>query len=248
MLKFTRRRARLTAVIGLAALASLAFATPAQAAHGQPNTAEGILATGAIVAGPFAECNYPAGPFTDSAAGANIPGVLTAGAITCEATDRSARASVADLAVDLGALADLNANAVTATCAYDPASQQLSGDSQIAGGQVVLVGGAPITLDASPAPNTTVAVPGVPVTIILNRQVVNPDGSLTVTAIYVQLGTGTGPDQQTLEISKVTCQPEVVPIPVIAPQFAAGAGVLGLLVLGFVLYRRRQTRAAITQA
>ncbi len=96
-----------------------------------------------------------------------------------------------------------------------------------------------IALDASPAPNTGVSVPGV-AEITLNRQTTGTDGSLTVDAIYIDILNGT----QTITIATSHCHPEVLVIPVRAPQFATGAGVLGLLALGFVLYRRRQNATA----
>ena len=42
------------------------------------------------------------------------------------------------------------------------------------------------TLAANPAPNTTLTIPSV-ATVILNRQTTAGDGTLTVTAIYVNL-------------------------------------------------------------
>ncbi len=245
MLKITRRRARLTAVIGMMAAASLAFAAPASASPGLHNTAEGIIAQGAIEAGPFAASNFPDGPFEDTLVDATVPGLVSSKTITTEAGDRNARASVEDLSVTLDDGVVLTASAVSSQCAYDPETQSLTGSSSIADGSVAIAGlPAPITLSATPAPNTTVAgIPGL-IEVVLNRQVTNEDGSLTVQAIYVNLGEG----EQVIIVAQSTCQPQVLIIPVIAPPFAIGAGVLGMLVLGFVLYRRRQTTAGVPAA
>lgn len=72
---------------------------------------------------------------------------------------------------------------------------------------------------------------------MLNRQVLS-GGTLTVDAIFITLLSG-----ETLTIASSTCQAAVLGVPVIAPQFAAGAGVLGLLGFGLFLYRRRQSSA-----
>lgn len=233
----TRRGARLAAVVGLSAAVVVGMAAPAFASPGT-NEAFGIRASGLVAAGPFSESAFPAGPSAHTFLSATVPGLLTSGTINTAAGESSASASVEDLAVTLTALASLTATAVSSECSYNPDTAVLSGSSSIADGAVSILGGAPITLSATPAPNTPVAsIPGV-ASIILNRQVSGADGSLTVDAIYIELL-----NAQVIRISTSHCHPEVLVIPVIAPEFAAGAGVLGLLALGFVLYRRRQTAA-----
>ncbi len=234
-----RRGARVAAVVGLSAAVVVGLAGPASAAEGQ-NEATGIVAAGLIDAGPFAYANFPLGPFSDTLVDVTVAGLLSSGTVNADAGETSASASVEDLSVTLAPLTTLTASAVSSECSYDPETGTLSGSSSIVDGTVDLPLLLPnIDLEASPAPNTTVSVPGV-AEITLNRQVIGTDGSLTVDAIYIDILNGT----QTITIATSHCHPEVLVIPVIAPQFALGAGVLGLLALGFVLYRRRQTATA----
>ncbi len=238
MFSSIKRGARLASVVGISAAIVVGLAGPASAAPpaGQ-NQALGIVATGLVAVGPFSQSQFNAGPFSDTFLNASAPGLLSAATINTAADETSASASVEDLAVTLSALATVNAGVVESECSYDPQTAALTGSATLADAEVTLLGPIPdIALNASPAPNTGVTVPGV-AQITLNRQTSNPDGSLTVDAIYINLLSGL----QTVTIATSSCQPTTLVIPTIAPQFAAGAGVLGLLVLGFVLYRRRQS-------
>lgn len=244
MFSSIKRGARLAAVVGISAAVVVGMAGPASAAHAAGNNyAYGIDASGLIEAGPFSEALFPDGPTTDTLLTAEVVGLLSSGTIVTNAGPTSADATVEDLSVTLAALTTLTASAVSSECSYNEQTAELTGSSSIANGvvttQVPLLPPIVINLDASPAPNTTVSVPGV-AEITLNRQVFALDGSLTVDAIYIDILSGT----QTVTIASSTCRPAVLVIPVIAPQFAAGAGVLGLLVLGFFMYRRRQSSAA----
>jgi len=191
--------------------------------------------------GPFAEALFNQGPFTDSVVMADLGELGSAGAITVNAGENFADATVADLTVNLTPLATLTADAVSSQCSTD--GTNVTGDSSIVNGVVTIdvpiVGPVLIDLDASASPNTTVlGLEGI-ATVILNRQTVNPDGSLTVDAIFIELLDG-----QTITIATSSCQPGVLVIPVIAPAFAIGAGVLGLLGFGFFLYRRQSSAPA----
>ena len=244
----TRRGARFAAVVGLSAAIVVGLAGPASAAPGQ-NEATGLSATGLINAGPFSFVDFPGtppgtGPYTDTLISANVPGLLSSGTLVTNVSGTSADATVENLSVTLSALATVNAGVVSSECSYDGATGVLSGSASLVDAEVTLLGLLPdIALDASPAPNTGVTVPGV-AEITLNRQVLAPDGTLTVDAIFIDLLSGT----QTITIATSHCHPEVLVIPVIAPQFAIGAGVLGLMVLGFFLYRRQQNSAVVAQA
>lgn len=233
------RGARLAAVVGISATVVVGLAGPAFA-DATNNQAFGIRTGGLIVAGPFAQANFPDGPTTSTLVSVNVARLLSSGTVTTNADGTSADASVENLAVTLSALATVNAGVVSSECSYDPNTATLSGSASLANAEVTLPGILPdIALDASPAPNTGVTVPGV-AQITLNRQVLAQDGTLTVDAIYINLLNGT----QTVTIATSHCHPAVLVIPVVAPQFAAGAAVLGLMGLGFFLYRRRQTSAA----
>src|SRR5882757_1206847 len=111
------------------------------------------------------------------------------------------------------------------------------------------------TADVTPAPNTTVDVKlpavGNVAKLILNEQIHNPDGSLTVNAVHLHLlgGHGIGAiGGGDVIISSATCGPAGLPMPV-----ASGAGLwIGLGLLGVIAVpvaitaRRRRTSAATT--
>jgi len=138
---------------------------------------------------------------------------LTAGLLTTSAQgalgpagNASAESTVADLALGEELTAEqltdpiIAAELISATCAAD-----LTGVS----GTTTLVGASVLgeTLAVEPEPNTEIEVeiPGVAtVGVTLNRQVQNPDGSLSVTALALEIdvaGLVTG----TLEIGPATC-------------------------------------------
>ncbi|MGH9048697.1 MAG: choice-of-anchor P family protein [Acidimicrobiia bacterium] len=111
----------------------------------------------------------------------------------------------------------VGAEAITATCSAD-----LSGVS----GSTTLVGASVLdtALDVEPEPNTefAIAIDGAEVSGILNRQVENPDGSLSVTALVLEIVIGDDIITGTLEIGPATCgvvegielpAEEVVPAP-----------------------------------
>ncbi len=238
-----RGASRLAGVCALVGVAMVGVAGPASASPGRHNSSEGIRAIGLINAGPFAASNFPDGPSTNTTVSASVPTLLTTGVINTAAGASTASASVANLAVTLTPLAALTATAVSSQCSY--VGTTLSGSSSIAGGTVKVGGVTVATLATNPAPNTTVVgLTGV-ATVVLNRQVTNADGSLTVDAIYITLLNG-----QTIVVASSTCQPQVLVIPVIAPVAAGVAlpGALGLAVLGVFMYRRRHTNPDLARA
>jgi hypothetical protein len=240
----TRGKARLAAVLGMASVLALAIAGPASAAT-LTNEAWGIRASGLINAGPFSHSQFPGSPTSDSLLSVNAAPLLTAGVVNTAAGPTSSSASVADLAVVLAPLTALAAQAVGATCTFHPATGLVTGDSSLVDAAIALPAPAPpIVLLTHPAANTTISVPGV-ADVILNRQVTDADGALTVDAIYISLLPNT-PLAQVIRISTAHCNPAtLVQIPVIAPAFAAGAGLLGLIVAGFYLARRRRLANAV---
>lgn len=103
------------------------------------------------------------------------------------------RAAVVDLKVLPAAL---SAHLVTARCVDGKGSSHLV-KASIAGRRLAV----------SAAPNSTISVPveGVgTVSVVLNKQARNADGSLTVTAIEMKLGLATG-QAQTIDVSSATC-------------------------------------------
>jgi hypothetical protein len=133
----------------------------------------------------------------------------------------TAESTVADVelleqdSVSVGGI--LEAEAVTATCAAD--LEGVSGSTTLVAASVLGT-----ALAAEPEPNTqlVITLPGTlaEVGVTLNRQVQNPDGSLSVTALVLEVDLGEGFITGTLEIGPATCgvvEGEVPPPPAPAP-------------------------------
>lgn len=249
-----RRGGLLAAVVASFVLAG---AAPASAAPGD-GSAYGVkvdvtlLGQPAVHVGPLAAANT-AGPTTSTLASATVPGVLTAGVIATEAKrdDNSgavtAKATTANVGLPLlkTALGDVGIKTVEAVCTATQAG--VKGSSTLADAKLGSVG----TVDANPAPNTQVkvAIAGINIaTVILNEQIKNDDGSLTVNAIHVKLlgGVVGSLGSGDVIVSSATCGPAAPPMPL-----ASGAGLwIGLGLLGAVavpvgtrIYRRRSAQA-----
>ncbi|SFQ25342.1 hypothetical protein SAMN05421810_105363 [Amycolatopsis arida] len=258
----THRLRRGGIMAALAAATVLVSAAPAYAEPGD-GSAYGakvdvqLLGQDAVQAGPFAAASTE-GPTQNSFAGVNLPGVLKTGVINTEAVrdDESgavtAKASTTDVEITLlkAALKEAGVKLVEAVCT---ATQEgVKGSTQLVGANLGKLG----DVSSTPAANTELAVklPGVGniATVILNEQIKNKDGSLTVNAVHVKLlgdglvgAIGSGD----VVVSSATCGPAAPPIPM-----ASGAGLwigLGLvaavgLPAGVYVIRRR--RGATTEA
>jgi hypothetical protein len=199
-----------------------------------------------VEAGRFAEAHTD-GPTDDSFADLNVPSVVSAKLLEVSAhlddptgrVDSQATATDAVIGV-LGPTNPIEATLIEATCT---ATQEGNvGSSKLLG----VKGGTLADGDVSAAPNTEIDVDGI-ATIILNEQINNPDGSLTVNAIHIVLlselkSIGSGD----LIVSSATCGPAGPPIPM-----ASGAGLwisLGLIAMAVlpaavVISRRRAQRS-----
>jgi hypothetical protein len=255
-LPMTRR----AAVAGLVAVATLVLgSTPASAAPGDASARGAtldlsLLGRDAVSTGPFAAADAN-GPTTGTFATVDVPEVLRTGVLNASASrdDRTGGvgswASTADVRLDLLATATggVTADLVEAECA---ATQKgVMGKSELVGLDLGRLG----EVGVEPAPNTTLDVDllGVDVAeVVLNEQIRNADGSLTVNALHVRLigGAATSVGAGDLVVSSVTCGPAGLPIPM-----ASGAGLwvgLGLLALfgvpvGASALRRRHDLAAV---
>ncbi|HEX6310168.1 MAG TPA: choice-of-anchor P family protein [Acidimicrobiia bacterium] len=143
----------------------------------------------------------------------------------------TAETTVANLAVtelieELGAQqlgTFIEAEAVTATCAAD--LEGVSGSTTLVNATVLGQ-----TLEEEPAPNTEIPIMivGASASVTLNQQVENPDGSLSVTALVVDVSVS-DVFSASLEIGPATCgvveglevpAAPVVPVPVqVTPRF-----------------------------
>ncbi len=249
-----RRGGLLAAVVASVVLAG---AAPAWAAPGD-GSAYGVkvdvklLGRQAVQAGPLAAA-ATTGPTSSSLAKVDLPGVLTAGAVTTEAKRDedsgavTAKASTADVGLPLlkAALGTVGIKLVEAVCT---ATQKgVEGSTKLVGANLGSVG----AIDATPAANTQIKV-GLGAldvaTIVLNEQTKNKDGSLTVNAVHVKLlGEGLNAlGSGDVVVSSATCGPAAPPMPL-----ASGAGLwIGLGLLGAVavpagtrIYRRRCAQA-----
>lgn len=247
-------------VLALAAVAALlAGVAPASAAPGD-GSAFGLsvhvtlLGAPAVSVGPLSQARTT-GPTHASLASADVPGVLTAGVIDTSAVrdpntgEVTSTASTADVGVPLlRAIGAVNAKVIAARC--DATQSGEAGSATLTDAHLGRLG----ALAVHPAPNTVVAI-SLPVvgnvaTLILDEQIHNPDGSLTVNAVHLHLlgGKGLGAlGSGDVIISSATCGPAALPMPV-----ASGAGLwigLGLLAaIGVpvvsVVRRRRNSAAA----
>jgi hypothetical protein len=253
------RIVRRAGVLALAATAALLAGTaPASAASGD-GSAYGIkvdvtlLGVPAVHAGPLAAASTN-GPTSDSLVSAAVPGVLTAGLINASAHKDTntgavtAEASTADVTLPLlSALGKVGAKLIAAKCMATQAGE--TGSATLTDAKLGSLG----TLAVNPAPNSTVDVKlpavGNVAKLILNEQIHNPDGSLTVNAVHLHLlgghGIGALGDGDVI-ISSATCGPAGLPMPV-----ASGAGLwIGLGLLGAlavpvgIAARRRRTSPA----
>lgn len=181
------------AIAGALAVPAVIAATASASPAGGTSSAFGVSATGLI--------NVPQTPAVSSVTGVHHKSLfelppnplVKLKVLHTSATSGRSRASVVDLNV---AKAALSAHLITAKCTAGQGSSHLVKAS---------LGGRKLAVDA--APNSTIAVPvqGIGnVSVVLNKQVHNPDGSLTVTAIEVKLALATG-KAQTIDISSATC-------------------------------------------
>jgi hypothetical protein len=194
----------------LAIPAAIAATTASASPPGGTSSAYGLSATGLVNVPAVPQVTSATGPHDKSLAELPPNPLVKLKVLHTSAVGDRSRASVVDLKV---AKAALSAHLITAKCVGGQGSSHLVKAS---------LAGKRLAVDA--APNSTVAVPvqGIgTVSVVLNKQVHNPDGSLTVTAIEVKLALATG-EAQTIDISSATCaagapKPPTTPTPTPTP-------------------------------
>jgi hypothetical protein len=181
------------AIAGALTAPVIIAANASASSTGGVSSAYGVSATGLI--------NLPAIPAVSSVAGpkdkslVELPPnpLVKLKVLHTSATAGRSRASVVDLKV---AKAALSAHLITAKCVDGQGSSHLVKAS---------LGGHKLAVDAAPNSAVNIPVQGLgAVSVVLNKQVNNPDGSLTVTAIEVKLGL-VGGKGQAIDISSATC-------------------------------------------
>jgi hypothetical protein len=229
----------------LALVAGLLTATAAPTAASTPvNQSYALNAAGHFTAQMIGQATYSGGspvilPNTDAA------GILRTGIVTNMAGAVSASSRVPALSVVLPRHGSLRASAVSSSCSFNRKTGVVTGQSRITGGRVTRPGGQPVTLPASPAPNTRMVVPGLAV-IILNRQFTGPAGTLTAEALRVRMLRG---HRQKLVLATSVCvRADLAATPPVSGRtMRLTLGGLGLLLLGGIAYlltRRRRKQAA----
>jgi hypothetical protein len=179
--------------------AGVAFAPAAgaavnnDAAHG--NSAFALSAAGLLKIAPIPSVNDSEGFAQKSVAKFATPGgAVTANVLNAQAGAGQARASILDVSVNLSLLSGtltkplLTATAIEAKCEDGKVSSSLAKAS--IGGQ---------KLDVAVPANTAVGVSGL-ASVTLNKQTKNKDGSVTVTALEVNVD-----GIQKIELASVTC-------------------------------------------
>ena len=131
----------------------------------------------------------------------------------------------------------VSASAVSATCQATP--EGATGSATIVDGRI----NGTQALDVTPGANTVIQVPGV-AKVTLNEQIQNPDGSLTVNALRVQL---IGGDAADIIVGSATCGPNSEAPPISAIPTAGlpiAGGLVALFVLGGAVWLRRRSASA----
>jgi hypothetical protein len=189
---------RYAAIAGVLA-APIAAAVPASATTtGGTSSAYGLSAAGLLAVPQTPSVNSAAAPHVKSVF--SLPGnpLVQLSVLKASATGGHSEASVVDLKVAQAAItktAVLSAKVITSKCDNGAGSSKLV-DVKLAGRAI----------QAGASPNSTVTVPvqgvgGVQVTI--NKQVHNPNGSLTVTGL--QLAVQALGKTQIIDIASATC-------------------------------------------
>jgi hypothetical protein len=154
------------------------------------NSAYALSASGLLKIDPTPKVDDSKGFSQQSLAELKLPASLVElKLLNAQAGADRARASVADLSVGLGVGKPLlSATAIEAKCGDGKATSSLAkakiGDTK---------------LDVAVPPNTAVQVPGL-VSVVLNKQTTHKDGSITVTAISINVD-----GIQKLDLASATC-------------------------------------------
>ncbi|MFB9836624.1 choice-of-anchor P family protein [Actinoallomurus acaciae] len=212
MRKHLRYGAIASAVVAPAAAAVAIMPTASATGGGTPSSAFGIYAAGLVNIPRTPEVSSESHPSTKSVV--SVPGnpLVHLSVIRTRAVPGHAEASVVDLKVAKAAIspdAVLSAKLISARCDDGDGSSRLV--------NVRLAGHA---IQAGMSPNSRLTVPveglgGVQVTV--NKQVRNPDGSVTVTAL--ELAVQALGKSQTIAVSSATCAgssgeaPRPTPVP-----------------------------------
>ena len=181
------------AAIAGALAAPLALAAPASATGGGTGSAYGLAASGLVPIPATPAVSSSTQPSRKSLFELPPNPLISLKVLHVAATPGHARASVVDLKIVKAAL---RASLVTAKCDNGMGSSHLA---------KVSLGGRKLAVEA--APNSSIAIPVTglgTVSVTINKQVHNSDGTLTVTALELKLPLGPT-NGETVSISSATC-------------------------------------------
>jgi hypothetical protein len=255
--RFPKGAARIAAAVGLAGAITLGVALPASAAAA--SNAYGVraaLLAGAIRVAPTPQSDFPSGSDlhtvtvdlgslgTVQVLNASTTGDNTAGTSTAKASIGKVRLGISPLVTANNSgvkpaavsqvqakAAAIKADAITATCQAN--GGKVWGDADLAN---VVLGNS--FLDAHPAANSEVGIPGV-LSVKLNEQIKH-NGVLEVNAVHIKLLSGVGGD---LVLGHAQCGPNAPEegSPIVTKGFLGGLGVLLFAGVGGFFIRRRRT-------
>lgn len=186
------------AIAGVLAAPIATAASASATTAGGTSSAYGLSATGLLTIPQTPSVNSAAAPHVKSVLSLPNNPLVQLSVLKASATGGHAQASVVDLKVAQAAItktAVLTAKVITSKCDSGAGSSKLV-DVKLAGR----------TIQAGASPNSTITVPvqgvaGVQVTI--NKQVRNPNGSLTVTGL--ELAVQALGKSQVIDIASATC-------------------------------------------
>jgi hypothetical protein len=155
---------------------------------------------------------YPGDRTEDKLAAVTLGEAGTATTVTATATgedssgETRAEAGVAELDIDLTdlRLGHLTSGEMRAECLAEDGMAP-SGEALLTDAVLELPRVRDIALEESPAPNTTVRLPGRLGVLVLNEQNAQPDGSLTVNALHLTLNDRNGTSGGELIVGSVNC-------------------------------------------
>lgn len=196
-----------------AVFAATLVATTAGTAHavaGESSAYGAKASLGPVTIPETVKSAYPGGPPSAYLASLSLPKIGYVQAIRTASTGDSAAgttqstAKTAKAAVNLK-LATVGAEAITATCDAKPGSQPTGKVSILDGAAKTRLGIGNVTFPANPAPNTTLKLPAGLGSVVLNEQIREDDGSLTVNALHLKVAPKS-PLRGELVVASATCK------------------------------------------
>jgi hypothetical protein len=176
-------------------LAPAAVATTPKPVASQGNSALALSAAGLLKIDSIPAVDDSAGFSQKSVAEFTLPGgAVKANVLNARAGAGQARSSILDVSVNLSLLSGAHAKPLLTAAGIEADCSAGKGSSSLAKATI-----GDKKLDVAVAPNTAVGIPGL-ASVMLNKQTTNKDGSVTITAIEVNVD-----GIQKVDLASVTC-------------------------------------------